>query len=202
LVELFTIISLMIGLFGGSISTIIVIRATCERRVQIHLGEADEKIKEMGGSNCQKDTLTEADVYRDRIKKCLDAFQNIALIPSILFLFWIFLTSFYVSLSTDCGVLFDHSQKNNQNLEIKKQNETKEPYDAKQSSARMIINAINIQLARVLFCRLTIILITIVFAFCVSWAWRNLRRSDKQYIELEKLHRTAIREKTAQYKKT
>jgi hypothetical protein len=200
--DLFSIISLMIGLFGGSISTIVVIRHSCDQKVSRYLEETKEKTKEMEAVRCRKESLQEADRYRDRITRLGKSYRTLTLFPSVIFLIWIFLTSFYVSLSVDCDLVFSSCQSNVAPSDVQNPKESLVPRQETESSIRIIIDALNNILKKLLFRRLTLFVITLVDLICVWRAWRNLKGADKQYQAIVTLHKTVVRENTPEFEKT
>lgn len=200
--ELFTIISLMIGLFGGTISAIVFIKAAGDRRVQHNLAQTDAKIDEMVEAGAKEESLTDADQYRCKIERCRGAFRILTLIPIVFFALWIFLTSFYVSLSAECKPLFDYSQQIGQSSEITDSNQTPTPGKSDSSGIQMTIADICVFLKGYLFSRRTCFIITLVDALCIYIAYKFLRRAKKQYQEVEKLHKTIMSQTKPEYKKT
>ena len=62
--ELFTLISLMIGLFGATVTAVLFIKAFGEKKVVEYLEEAKEKTLEMETAGSSKDSLLRLDGYR------------------------------------------------------------------------------------------------------------------------------------------
>ena len=68
--QLFTIISLMIGIFGATISVILVIRNVGTQKVKDNDKLALDKIEEMKEKGAVADILDEAGGYRRKINYC------------------------------------------------------------------------------------------------------------------------------------
>ena len=200
--QLFTIISIMIGLFGGSISTIIIMRNTCERRITENLKSADEMIRELQEIDCSADSLKQAGQSRDYIKNSGNSFTGVASAPSLLFLIWIFLTCLFIILSPDCRTLFKPAQSHNQKTETGTQEQTTPQLQWHELPPLQLAgNAISMLLVPLLFSKYTLGFVALVDLLCIHLARRLRKNVGRQYDKITTLHKTLTQEKGEAYKK-
>jgi hypothetical protein len=186
----------MIGLFGGSISTIMVIRNACQKRVEGNLANAVAKIKDMEDIKCPQETLKTANIYRIKIENSGKVFGTISVFPSVIFLIWIFLTCLYVILSPDCIKLFEHTDQKYHNSSKTDPNQTAETNNAVDPSALKDLGiAVSSILYKGLFNKFTIGLIAFIDALCIYIAQKNWKLPKSQYQEIIKLHKTVVLDK-------
>ena len=93
---LFSIMPLMIGVFGGTISVIVVIKNVGNQRVKGNLAAIERMIHALLGKEEFKDSDNHSRVcnYRDKVENCRNAFGVCTLIPVIIFTVWIIMVSF------------------------------------------------------------------------------------------------------------
>ncbi len=104
--HLLTLISLMIGIFGASISAILTIRTFGEKWVAgkiIQAGEMYALIDTMSkGSFCKHFSK----IIRDTIKFLYKVWRILFLVPIVIFSLWAFSTAFYVTGGETCKSYF------------------------------------------------------------------------------------------------
>ena len=179
---LFTIIPLMIGIFGATISVILVIRNTGLDKVKANLNLSATKIKELKKYNADDSNVTTAKDFHDKIISCRTWLGRYTFFAAILFGGWIFLTAFYVSFNGGCKQLC---------LPIQCCYEQRDPNTPAVDSNHVQANKSGFhKIAEgALFSDGTIVIVTILDIFFVIAAWFHLWRATINYRELQKLHK-------------
>lgn len=95
----------MIGIFGATISVILVIREAGLKKVKVNLNLSASKIKALKKARATDPNITEAKEYRNKIISCRTWLGRYTFAAALLFGAWIFSTAFYVSLSGGCKQL-------------------------------------------------------------------------------------------------
>ncbi len=197
--QLLAIISLMIGMFGATISVIVVTRRIGEMRVRRNLDAAEAKIADLQDWKAGKATLDNAECYRRNIAGCRAAFTIITLVPIIVFGVWIFLTSFYVSLSGDCKELFIFCDTQDSQTTNTKQTTKSDSPD--ESATQALIDEMCGFVETKLFSSCTVLIVTLIHLLSVFAAIKFVRRANYKEIEIEKLH-TTVKAQKEQLEKT
>jgi len=201
--ELFTLISLMIGLFGATVTAVIFIKAFGEKKVVEYLDEAKEKTLEMEKTGSSEESLLKLDGYRKGIEHCRIGFAAVTITPVALFAIWVFSTCIYVSLSEECEQLFAVSRKFDQPFVGADPNKERTTKDGSAASAGHILkNAITECLRRRIFGRTTCTATTIIDLACILLGFLCLGQSWRRHKDITKLHETVIAERIPRLKKT
>ncbi len=174
---LFTIISLMIGVFGATISVILVIRNVGSKKVDENYKLACDKISEMEDAGIVDINIGDAENYRDKIKHCGTWFTRYTLFAAIIFGVWVFATAFYVSFNGYCKQLSQPVSSSAAN--------SADPF-----SFNKIISTI-------LFGDWTIGIVSFAYLFLVGFALFHLQKTDANYKEVGKLHKALMAQREA-----
>lgn len=107
---IFTIISLMIGVFGATLSVIMSVKSFGDRRVdqaEEQVGEQITIIEGLVEDNEQSRAVWVCRKCRKVISLCGHAWRVLLFIPIAFFAFWAFSTAFYVATNDACSIYFD-----------------------------------------------------------------------------------------------
>lgn len=184
---LFIIIPLMIGIFGATISVILVIREAGLTKVKANLSLSATKIKELRKAGAQDLNITEAKKYRDKIISCRTWLGRYTFFAALLFGAWIFSTGFYLSLSGGCKQL---------SLQIQSCCEQQDPNKPAADPNHVPANKGGIhKIAKgVLFSDCTIFIVTLLDLLLVIVAAIQLLRATMNYRTVSDMHKRLMRE--------
>lgn len=102
-----TIVSLMIGVFGATVSVVYLLRADCVAYIDSTLEDANTKKADIVDSGKKKTEKT-ARWLLTGMRRVGTASKYILLLPILCFALWAFSTSFYLSGSDDCKNYFSN----------------------------------------------------------------------------------------------
>lgn len=197
---LFTIIPLMIGIFGATISVIFVIRNVGFQKVKDNHELANSKIEEMKDSKAAPSILSDVQILRDNIRQCGTWFTRYTLIAAAIFGVWVFTTAFYVSFSGGCKKLTQFGSVHTTNTP------PADPCQAGTGSGGVDENThhnpsvLKKTISAVLFSDWTIGLVSLAYLVLLGFALYHLRRADSNYDEVFKTHKNFMRQREADTK--
>lgn len=196
---LFTIIPLMIGIFGATISVILIIRESGLVKVEASLSLSASKIKALKNAKATDPNVTEAKEYRDKIISCRTWLGRYTFAAALLFGAWIFLTAFYVSFSGGCKQLSQPIQSCREQPDPNKPAADPKQVQANKGGFHKITEG-------VLFSDYTIGIVALLDLSLLIAAGFHLWRATANYRALYKMHTRLMRElgaaKAEDFKKT
>lgn len=197
---LFTIIPLMIGIFGATISVIFVIRNVGTQKVKDNHELANSKIEEMKTAKAVASIVGDAETYRDNIKQCGTWFTRYTLTAVAIFGVWVFATAFYVSFSGGCKKIAQSTSSTTP------ETPPADPCQAATRSGGVDENthhnpsALKKTISAGLFSDWTVGLVSVAYLLLLFFAWRHLKLADNNYDEVFKMHKNFMRQREAETK--
>lgn len=194
---LFTIIPLMIGIFGATISVIIVIRNVGSQKVEDNHLLANSKIEEMKNSGAVTSIINDAETHRDNIKQCGTWFTRYTFITAAIFGVWIFTSAFYVSFSGGCKELTQLGFNHTTNTPPADPCQAGTGLGGVDESTLHNPDALKKIISAVLFSDWTIGLVSFAYLVLLCFAFCHLIRADSNYDEIFKMHKNFMRQREA-----
>ena len=188
-----TPISLMIGLFGATLGAILSIKTWGDKKLELFLGEAGEKIRTMKDLSQGGLVLDLSQKHRKGILLCGTAWRLLIFVPIVVFALWAFMAGFYVSTSKICHPFFSHSQESNEDIKSSSQSLGESSASYKGKSSPVVYS--------LLFSRPTIFIVTFIDCLCMLAAVGFLIFLGKRLGQIRLLHRIVVDESTGLQRK-
>lgn len=184
---LFTIIPLMIGIFGATISVLLVVREAGLVKIKASLSLSASKLKALKKAHAKDLNIADAKEYHDKIISCRTWLGRYTFAAALLFGTWIFLTAFYVSFSGGCKQL---------SLQIQSCCEQQDPNKPEADPKPVLVNKSGFHKITegVLFSDWTIGIVALLDLSLLIAAGFHLCRVTVNYRALYKMHTRLMRE--------
>lgn len=179
----------MIGVFGATVSCIVVIKTIGDRKVTANLETAEARIKGVEMVSSGDVAIEVCSTHRNNICTCRTAFRFLSLIPIVMFTLWAFSTAIYVSFSNTCEVF-----ESNQPKAEKHEAAAEEVAEKSKELPIKPESSFSKWLRSVLFSRSTIAIVTIIDIILILVALWFLRYAGTELNKIELQYATVLDE--------